>query len=59
MSEWTENGSYGACEACGRRTWIESGCARLCEGCDYGDEPHQDNERDTLASLGMCESDFR
>jgi hypothetical protein len=58
MSDWSdENGSYASCEVCGCKIWVESGCGRLCEGCEYGDEPPQ--ERDTLANLGLSEADFR
>ena len=58
IEQWGEdNGSYGACEVCGRRTWVESGCARLCGSCYYDTEPEP--ERDTLASLGLSEDDFR
>jgi hypothetical protein len=58
LREWAdENGSNRACEVCGRKVWVETGCAALCDGCEYGDEPEQ--ERDTLASLGLSEDDFR
>lgn len=57
-SEWArENGSYASCEECGRKIWIESGCAKLCDSCAEGNPPEQ--ERDTLASLGLSEADFR
>jgi len=56
--DWAEeNGCNGRCQVCGRKTWIEFGCAPLCGGCDYGDEPPQ--ERDTLANPGLSEADFR
>ena len=58
IREWgEENGRNGACSVCGRKTWIEFGCAPLCMSCEDGDEPPQ--ERDTLANLGHCEDDFR
>lgn len=57
-SEWAEeNGTYGACKVCGCRTWIESGCARLCGGCEDGDD--RPAEPDTLANLGLSVEDFR
>lgn len=52
-----ENGGYGRCKVCRKKTWIESGCAPVCGSCDLDDEPPE--ERDTLANLGMCEADFR
>jgi hypothetical protein len=64
IKTWAEeNGQNGACECCGRRTWIESGCAARCEACDDC-EPDRgcslDRHRSqTLADLGMCEDDFR
>ena len=62
--EWgEENGSTGACACCGRKTWIESGCAALCDGCD-SEDPDECSCRErhrpqTLADVGMCEADFR
>ncbi len=58
--EWAEeNGRNGACEVCGRKTWIENGCAALCGGCEYDDDPDQNRGPQTLADVGMCEADFR
>lgn len=58
VSQWAEdNGSYGACDVCGRRMWIESGCAAICsEACDDGEPQYRTQ---TLADVGMCEADFR
>ena len=43
--EWgEENGRNGACVSCGRKTWIEFGCAPLCMGCDYPKEPEAPEE---------------
>jgi len=63
LSRWAEeNGNNGACECCGRKIWIESGCAPRCDAC--GDcDPEQgcslDRGPQTLADVGMCEDDFR
>jgi len=44
IREWgEENGSNGACARCGKKTWVEFGCAPLCMGCDY-DEPEEPEE---------------
>jgi hypothetical protein len=63
IKEWgEENGSYGACESCGRKTWIEFGCAKLCMSCEHQsaeEPPEPDAEPDTLANLGLSEADFR
>jgi hypothetical protein len=53
-----ENGSYGACEGCGCRIWIESGCAKVCDSCEAGIDPEFGRPQ-TLADVGMCEADFR
>ena len=58
LREWAEeNGANGACKVCGRKTWIEFGCAALCNDCEEGDDPPE--EGDTLANLGLSEADFR
>ena len=58
IREWGEgNGYRGACSVCGRKTWIEFGCAPVCMSCALEDEPPQ--EPDALANLGMSEEDFR
>ena len=50
LREWgEENGRNGACVSCGRKTWIEFGCAPLCMGCDYPkelEEPEEPEEED-------------
>lgn len=62
LSDWAkENGDYGACECCGRKIWVESGCAARCGACDDCD-PEQgckNGRPQTLADVGMCEDDFR
>lgn len=57
-SQWAEeNGSNGACKVCGRKMWIEHGCAAVCsDACEAG-EP--ECHAQTLADVGMCEADFR
>lgn len=43
MSDWgEENGYKGKCAACGRKTWIEFGCAPVCAGCEM--PPDEDDE---------------
>lgn len=62
LREWAdENGSYGACRCCGARIWIESACEPLCGACAAHEDAGEDHpqERDTLANLGLSESDFR
>ena len=52
IEEWgEENGGYGRCKACGTRTWIESGCAPVCMGCEM---PKDEGEA-VCEAPGCCE----
>ena len=45
MSWGDDEGYRGECAACGRKTWIESGCAPVCDGCEMPeDEDEEESE---------------
>lgn len=49
IREWgEENGRNGACASCGEKTWIESGCAPLCMGCEADEPESQEDPEDCV-----------
>lgn len=45
LAEFAEQeGSYGTCPNCSRRTWTESGTLTECHHCGYPNQPEGDTD---------------